>query len=724
MASVRAEYRDLLFRKNILICDRHDSEKTLKIGLGDSQLPRDLAESEDYVGQTLLSLSKLLNIRITSGAELARPFMVEYASYMLGSKVPTAFYRGFPKSVLKLPIEKLLVDQLISYFVTYGMNDFSTSRHSIFETEEDMERTVFKEPGTVKNFTIITQEEAERKIISLVKDMFSSTRPLNEEAVKVIALAVSDFGIVPERIASKNTAVRLYLATGDIAFTKDLYLSDTIKLVEQVHFEQNKNSRPTALRFQTNQLNLKNRDRKLITKLIDRCFATGRTDTKNCYEKKKTWAGLLHHIHYKARCDAAVEFLAAMRGKENLSSYSRFEETLSEAGVLPAADVLIREKGPGALLRNLNYLASRCRSEQELNMLIEKAFGTEKTNPVILLQMLCMYCAKERTGYLGRTFQFTKGDLLRVHHETEEEKKRSRSELSSWQSEKILCSIRKRLSEALSGRLGKVYIHPDMERFGVPLKESAAQGGPGVLPSGSRVPIGAKRKIRGFTYWEKVDDIDLSVIGLNEKGEQIEFSWRTMAESQSEAITYSGDETSGYDGGAEYYDIVVPEFRKLYPDTRYVVFCDNVFSNLTFDKCVCRAGFMVRDQEDSGEIFEPKTVGSSFTINAPGRFCYLFGIDLQTDELVWMNLARDADCSVAGTTSMGFLIEKFHITEYMNLKILFTLLAEEVVSDPGQADVLLVPSSFEVKDQGDGKPKEIIREYDFERILALLEVEE
>lgn len=724
MSPVRDEYRDLLFRKNILICDRHDSGKALKIGLGDSQLPRDLAESEEYVGQTLLSLSKLLNIRITSGEDLARPFMVEYASYMLGSKVPTAFYRGFPKSVLKLPIEKLLVDQIVSYFVTYGMNDFSTARHSIFETEEDMERTVFKEPGTVKNFTIITQEKAEKKIIAMVKDMFSSTRPLNEEAIKVIALAVSDFGIDPERIASKNTAVRLYLATGDIAFAKDLYLSDTIKLVEQVHFEQNKNSRPTALRFQTNQLNLKNRDRKLITKLIDQCFETGRIDTKNCYEKKKTWAGLLHHIHYRAKSEAAVEFLSAMRGKENLSAYSRFEETLREAGVLPAADVLIKEKGAGALLRNLNYLASRCTSEKELDLLIEKAFGTEKTNPVILLQMLCMYCAKERTGRLGRTFQFTKGDLLRVHHETEEEKGKCRSELSSWQSEKILSSIRKRLSEALSGKLGKVYIHPDMERFGVPLKESASQGGLGVLPSGSRVPIGAKRKIRGFTYWEKVDDIDLSVIGLNEKGEQIEFSWRTMAENQSEAITYSGDETSGYEGGAEYYDIVVPEFRKLYPDTRYIVFCDNVFSNLTFDKCVCRAGFMVRDEEDSGEIFEPKTVESSFTINAPGRFCYLFGIDLQKDELVWMNLARDADSAVAGTTSMGFLIEKFHITEYMNLKILFTMLAEEVVSDPGEADVLLVPSSFVVEDPGTGKQKQVIREFDFERILALLEMED
>ena len=133
---------------------------------------------------------------------------------------------------------------------------------------------------------------------------------------------------------------------------------------------------------------------------------------------------------------------------------------------------------------------------------------------------------------------------------------------------------------------------------------------------------------------------------------------------------------------------------------------------------------MVRDEEDSGEIFEPKTVESSFTINAPGRFCYLFGIDLKKDELVWMNLARDADSAVAGTTSMGFLIEKFHITEYMNLKILFTMLAEEVVSDPGEADVLLVPSSFVVEDPETGKQKQVIREFDFERILALLEMED
>ena len=64
---------------------------------------------------------------------------------------------------------------------------------------------------------------------------------------------------------------------------------------------------------------------------------------------------------------------------------------------------------------------------------------------------------------------------------------------------------------------------------------------------------------------------------------------------------------------------------------------------------------------------------------------------------------------------MGFLVDKFFVTDYMNLKILFTLLSAEVVSDPSMADVAVVPSGVEVS-----APK-IIHEYDFETILALLE---
>ena len=139
---------------------------------------------------------------------------------------------------------------------------------------------------------------------------------------------------------------------------------------------------------------------------------------------------------------------------------------------------------------------------------------------------------------------------------------------------------------------------------------------------------------RSFTYWEKVDDIDLSAIGLREDGSYQEFSWRTMFDRTGDGIVYSGDQTSGYDGGSEYFDVDPVLFRKRYPSVRYLVFCDNVFSGVPFSSCICRAGYMIRDRIDSGEVFEPKTVQSSFAANGQSTFCYLFALDLDANDFI------------------------------------------------------------------------------------------
>lgn len=39
-------------------------------------------------------------------------------------------------------------------------------------------------------------------------------------------------------------------------------------------------------------------------------------------------------------------------------------------------------------------------------------------------------------------------------------------------------------------------------------------------------------------------------------------------------------------------------------DYRYMIFCANVYSGINFDEGFCRAGFMLRDQEDSGKIMK------------------------------------------------------------------------------------------------------------------------
>ena len=136
---------------------------------------------------------------------------------------------------------------------------------------------------------------------------------------------------------------------------------------------------------------------------------------------------------------------------------------------------------------------------------------------------------------------------------------------------------------------------------------------------------------------------------------------------------------------------------------------------MTFDQCICRAGYMLRDNEDSGAVFEPKTVKTSFTINANADAAYLFGIDLKTNELVWLNLANQASFHVAGDANVGFLRTYFDITKTMNVGLFFEMLADRIVIDPTEADVVLSTQDLPTKEGAT-----VIRRYEFEKILSYL----
>lgn len=331
---------------------------------------------------------------------------------------------------------------------------------------------------------------------------------------------------------------------------------------------------------------------------------------------------------------------------------------------------------------------------------------------MILLQLLFRYESVSQGK--GRTFRFSRHNLLKVHTETPQEQDRRQSRLSEEQIKTLKSVIRSTLSERLKNRLGKVYVDPVMKNYALPLSESTSQGGFGVLSKGSRIHIGEGKKLRAFTYWEKVNDIDLSVFALTEDGRRKEFSWRTMAAQQSGAIIFSGDETSGYHGGSEYFDIN-PEFKERHPEYRYLVFCNNVFTGIAFSKCFCKAGYMLRDEEDSGEIYEPKTIESAFLVDCESTFAYLFGIDLIKNEFIWLNQARNSNAQVAGSTSLTFLLGYFHTTEIFNVYDFFKMMAEELVEDPMEAEIVV--SGHETA-YADGA--EMIREYDFEKIRAFM----
>ena len=123
------------------------------------------------------------------------------------------------------------------------------------------------------------------------------------------------------------------------------------------------------------------------------------------------------------------------------------------------------------------------------------------------------------------------------------------SYLTEYVAGRVSLRVLSKLEEACAGTLGRVYADEGMRRIALPLQEGTSMGGVGTLPRGSRLPIPEGKKIRAFTYWERVDDIDLSAFALGEDGDQIEFSWRTFYGGRS--IVFSGDETSGYRGESE-----------------------------------------------------------------------------------------------------------------------------------------------------------------------------
>lgn len=658
--------------------------------------------STEEVFPTLFSMASLFNVKIVSGDKLAQPAMIRTIAENIGQHVPEPFYRGFPESVRELSSNQRLFDQFVHYVKTYGFNMFDETGHSVLE--ESLTRMAFKENTELKEFSIISENEAALVLEDTVEDLLKSTRPLSDDQYTLVLTFVHDFDYKVKNCASKNTAVRLLLDTRNTEYAAFIRMSDVIRLVDELNYEEYGGDNIKGL-------NLRNRDRRFITAVINELFSSDKCDLKTCFEKKSLWAGLLHHIHYKPFDDISLQFASSMRGSENHSAYSEFERALAQKDIKTAVSVLKENKGTAAVLRNLNYLVSRCSSEEDILFVTD---NIDTDNAVVLIQLLIHYSAYIPADE-KRIFKFSRHNKLVVHKETDEEAERRRSEISQHQAELLSSKMQESLAGLLKGRLGKVYIDPKMKRIALPLQENTSQGGYGVLPRGSRIHIEEGKKVRAFTYWEKVNDIDLSVFGIDEMGYQEEFSWRTMWGRQSKAITFSGDQTSGYHGGSEYFDIDIPLFKKEHPTIKYLVFCDNVYSGLNFSSCFCKAGYMTRDAADSGRVFEPKTVKSSFVIDCDSTFAYLFGIDLSNNDFLWLNLARDSSATVAGTTSVGFLTQYFDAASIINMYSFFEMMAASVVSDPLEADVAVTDEPVNVSESA-----EIIHSYDFERIMALM----
>ena len=694
-------YLDYLFNHNVLVA-------TDKSG-GENQF------------EALFTLAKKYNIRITEGSQYASLDLLRYVGEQIPDKVTEAFYRGFPESVKRLTVEELLFDQLLHYYNTYFLDNFDgEADHSVFEA--DFEREAFNEKTEIKDYKIVDQWTAYELIMGYVRDLCLSSRPLSQGAYDLVKEGIND-GISIDKIASRDTAIKLMFDLNKPELSKYINLSDTLSVVEyMVH--QNYHLTGKDYRMSLKRLNLCNKDRRFISTMLDNMYVN-EFQKALCFEKRADWKGLLHHIHYKPKKQKMKEFVAEIRNYSgNKSVMSTFESYMSKGDVISAVNKLVESKGSSAVLRNLNYMLSRCKNRNEVSEVVSKI---NSDNPILLIQLIAQY-----KNYVddssSRTFTFTKNYKLKTHRETSKEQANRKSHVSKMTRDMLVEALYENLRSIYKNKLGKVYISEEMKNLAVPLQETTAEIGMGILPKGTRIHIPDNKKIRAFTYWSKVDDIDLSAIGICRDGSrQIEFSWRNFYFKQGDGMYFSGDQTRGFNGGSEFLDMDINKFKKAYPQIKYLVFCDNVFSGTPFSECDCKAGYMLRDINDTGNVWEPKALESAYKISGNSTFSYMFAIDMDRNDFVWLNMCKDSMARVAGETDVTFLTKYMNMADVLSTYDLFEMMATEVTDNMKDADVIVsdeeIPT-FTQTIQNTGETIEIekivVTSRDTEKILKYL----
>lgn len=651
--------------------------------------------------ETAFTLAKGYGIQLPAQkVQLLNEEVLNVVRRNLPDKLSGEFYKGFPQSVHSLAASQIVFDQLYHYFNTYVQGDFSKPGESVFE--KSFERVAFAGKPAWKKFDVLTYDQAIVEIDTTMQNLCKSTRPLNNMDMRFVQNYVQLFGkIYP--IAGKTNLCKLVCTIGSKEIVDQLYLSDVYKLVGFIAYSN------TYGEFDAMNYRMQNKYKRLVTKVIDNAFAIGKADVVNCYEKRDFWCGLLHQIHYKPCSEAAQKFCIAIRSKQGKSVYSHFEKLLKQGDVVEAAKLLVDKKGVNALVRNVDYVLSRCTLDQveEVLRLIDL------TNPLCALQL---YARNSIAVSATREFVYTKNNLVVRHTETKEEADRRKTILPLEIKQKVDQALKSALQKRFAGKLQSVYIEDSFKTVALPLYESDSAPGLGTLTKGSRVPFESKMIFRAFVNWSKCNDVDLACFGIGKDGEVVEFSWRNTHRYQTvRAVTYSGDQTSGYNGGSEYFDVNFKKFASTYRNCDYVVFTANCYSMENFSEFPCKAGFMLRDNAYVGKIYEPSTVKTAYNVTAQGTYCVLFALDIKRKEIVWLNVARDGFYPIAGEDKLDFVYKFLNVTDVLSVYSLFQIAGATFVDDASQAKYVVSDNVESVRED-----QVLIRSYDYTPLIPLI----
>lgn len=313
----------------------------------------------------------------------------------------------------------------------------------------------------------------------------------------------------------------------------------------------------------------------------------------------------LHPHEYPRRPHAADVFAVARGEKEARSFDSRVEELLAADDVTGAARLLTA--APGRLFRSLDRLLRACATQAERD---EVRAVAERVAPRVSGRVLLSvreHFLNRPPGPAARRVFVNRLGRAWVTEDT-------RAPVPAPAAEALTTA----LDAEIRGRLpapGHLLIDPDILDVALPLGGRATAAGLGVLPRGSLSPVDGEL-LRFFVHWKqtaKRTDYDLSALTLDASYETVSWlSYTALTEVEGE---HSGDITDAPHGASEFINLRLAAVRGT-----YIVPQVNIYSGEGFEETEeSFFGFMLRDAEQAGRPFEPRTVRMKSELRGPGR---------------------------------------------------------------------------------------------------------
>ena len=612
--------------------------------------------------------------------ELLTKEMVKDISDVYRLNVPKSYFAN-PQDTKFYTAEELMVEQCISYFLAYGAED---SHVHIFDKE--LPEYPVGEEIKIREFRILDAEEAACELIEIAKAYAAYKRPwgLDEQVEFVELYNEGCYNLATMPILCGDNAV--FMLDRNVEFAHFLFKKDVVKLSVAAAGEQK-------------ELKLDAKTRKLISDIIPL--------VKDCPMSKKQ----AKYFNTLVKITGAK-----VKKADNKKSPNRIAlEKLNSGDVMGAAEVFAKN---GSLLeRNLKFLLSRANPREAVKIL--DMLSNE--NPTILYQMMSTVLADTEEA---RTFSFYAKNRVKTHVETEYEARWRKSRLNDATKKLVHDTCFEKIAEHYvnTESLGKVYIAPNFYKVAMPVNTSASGKGIDVPATGTRLPI-TGTKIRSFVHWEDARDIDSSVVLEKVDGnlEYINFT-NYHYRDYNGAARFSGDVTSY--SGTEYFDLDLVSLKKQ--GIKRVVFTFHGFGS-TLDMGEIYCGYQNKANFNT-KAWDPKNIELKIHVKGEKRAYVGFAVDIETNEIIVLNLLRDDDSQVCRPKDFQAVAAFMDPAKLeLNMGAIAEWRAAEVVETPEEADVVFaddyVAKEVELVDDETPKPAQVvIRSFDVEKLNVIASV--